>query len=92
MPHHSIDLRHLLPREVDIGSPCGIGDFRQEKGKGNFGQYRACEPNDPEIKKLMKIGGRDAQDEALANPKYHDADTDDSAFCHCRGIAGRNEN
>lgn len=59
------------------GITCGIGDFRQEKGKGNFGQYRVCEPDDPEIKRIMKMGGRAAQDEALANPKYHDADTDE---------------
>lgn len=59
------------------GITCGIGDFRQEKGKGNFGQYRVCDPTDPELLEIMKTGGREAQDLALANPEFFDADSED---------------
>lgn len=59
------------------GLTCGIGDFRQEKGKGNCGQYRACPTNDPELKEIMKAGGRAIQDAALESPHYHDADTEE---------------
>jgi hypothetical protein len=53
----------------------GIGDFRQEKGKGNYGQFRICEPNDEEYREIKRTGGRVAQDEALLNYRCYDEET-----------------
>lgn len=60
------------------GITAGIGDFRQEKGKGSFGQFRVYDSNDPEFKKILKrLGGRAEQDAALENPECYDADTEE---------------
>ena len=49
----------------------GLGDFRQEKGKGNFGCFRVIGPGevDAEWDDLVKNHGREAQAEALENPQ-----------------------
>lgn len=53
----------------------GIGDFRQEKGKGNFGQFDVV--TEAECKSIIKSGGLKQQDAALKNPKCVDADTEE---------------
>lgn len=55
------------------GLVCGVGDFRQAKGAGNFGQFRLAEGDDAEARAIMTAGGREAQDAALANPEPYDA-------------------
>lgn len=59
------------------GVLAGVGDFRQEKGKGNFGQFRLAEKTDPEFAKISKLGGRAAQDAALQNYKVYDQETEE---------------
>lgn len=51
----------------------GIGDFRQEKGKGNFGQFEIV--SEAECKDIIKNGGMEQQDEAIEDPQCFDADT-----------------
>lgn len=51
----------------------GLGDFRQEKGKGSYGQFRIAEEG--EIDSIIKNGGRKAQDKALANPGFYDRES-----------------
>ena len=53
----------------------GIGDFRQEKGKGNFGQFSVS--TEAKCKDIIKNGGLIHQDEALENPECVDADTEE---------------
>ena len=59
------------------GVIAGVGDFRQEKGKGNFGQFRLVNPDDAEFRKIVAEGGRVAQDEALLNYRCHDEETEE---------------
>jgi len=59
------------------GMTTGIGDFRQEKGKGNFGQFRLCAPDDPDWVRIVANGGVLVQDEAIAEPEAADAQTED---------------
>lgn len=47
------------------GLVSGMGDYRQEKGSGNYGQFRIVSQDDPEFALITKIGGREAQDAAL---------------------------
>jgi hypothetical protein len=59
------------------GFTVGVGDYRQEKGKGNKGQYVICEEDDPEYLDIIASGGREAQDEALASPVCYDIETEE---------------
>ena len=51
----------------------GIGDFRQEKGKGNFGQFEVV--TEADCKQIVKAGGLKQQDAAIKKPVCFDADT-----------------
>jgi hypothetical protein len=68
---HSV--AHLL---MNAGVVCGIGDFRQEKGKGSYGTFRlvAGEQDEAEWAEITKEA-RDVQEAALANPETHDEET-----------------
>jgi hypothetical protein len=57
------------------GITCGVGDFRQEKGKGSFGQFEPVNEGYPEWKRIVKTMGRVAQDAALRNPQPFDEET-----------------
>ena len=59
------------------GMICGIGDFRQQKGKGSYGQFRMCDIDDPEFLEIKREGGTEAQDAALENPVCFDAETEE---------------
>lgn len=61
---------------VNAGIVCGIGDFRQEKGRGSFGTFRVIGPDDedPEWDALM-AEGREVQEAAMEAAEPVDADT-----------------
>lgn len=59
------------------GILCGIGDYRQEKGKGDYGRFRLCSPDDPDFLRIQATGGRAAQDAALLNPEPADLETEE---------------
>ena len=50
----------------------GVGDFRQEKGKGSYGQFALVGPDSEEWLAIAKQGGRDVQDAALETPEFYD--------------------
>lgn len=52
----------------------GVGDFRPEKGKGNYGQFSVCEKAD--VAALLKSGGLAAQDEAIKAETAYDSETE----------------
>lgn len=54
----------------------GVGDFRQEKGKGSFGMFRVVDEADEDFQRIIGAGGVALQDEALADPTPYDDDTD----------------
>jgi hypothetical protein len=56
------------------GMIVGMGDFRQEKGKGSNGLYEIVPEDDPRWQHLVKTAGRDAQDAALESPVCFDAE------------------
>ncbi len=53
----------------------GIGDFRQEKGKGCHGQFEVV--TEADCKEIIKSGGLKQQDQAIKNPTCFDADTEE---------------
>jgi hypothetical protein len=50
------------------GMIIGMGDFRQEKGKGSHGLFEVVPEDDPRFQRIVQTQGRAPQDEALANP------------------------
>lgn len=54
----------------------GVGDWRPEKGSGNYGRYRLAEADDPQVKLIMETGGREAQRAAIDNPTTFDSETE----------------
>ncbi|MEH3117125.1 MAG: hypothetical protein PGN25_05815 [Methylorubrum populi] len=63
----------------NAGVLIGVGDFRQERGKGSFGSFRVLGEGDEdeEWDDLVANHGRAAQEAALADPEFADADTTD---------------
>lgn len=59
------------------GVTVGVGDFRQEKGKGSYGQFALVSESDADFKRIVAQGACKAQDEALLEPEYHDAETEE---------------
>lgn len=55
----------------------GVGDFRAQKGLGNFGQFRMVAPSDSEFKDIVKNGGRKAQIAAMMNPTFYDEQSEE---------------
>jgi hypothetical protein len=53
----------------------GVGDWRQQKGSGSYGQFRLCSENDKDFVRICKTGTREAQDAALLNPGFYDEET-----------------
>lgn len=54
----------------------GVGDWRPEKGSGNYGQFELTTPDDPEFVRITRIGRSD-QDAALREPECYDQETAD---------------
>lgn len=59
------------------GITVGLGDWRPEKGAGNYGQFRVAGADDAELLHLMQHHGRAAQIEAMVNPTAHDDETEE---------------
>lgn len=83
-----IDVQFIVPQLsissvvsllCNAGVLVGVGDYRQEKGKGAFGSFRVLGEgeDDDEWNDLVAHHGRDAQLAALQDPEYADKDTVD---------------
>lgn len=57
------------------GRTAGVGDFRAEKGKGDFGQFRICNADDPEFLRIAADGGAAVQEAAIEAAEPFDADS-----------------
>lgn len=53
----------------------GVGDWRPEKGKGNYGQYELVDEKDKRFAAIMKSGGRKSQLAAMEHPECYDDET-----------------
>lgn len=56
---------------------CGIGDWRQEKGSGNYGCFKIVSQDDPDFARIINTMGKEAQAKAFENPLFFDQDTED---------------
>lgn len=83
-----IEIQYIVPQLsvssvvsllCNAGVLVGVGDFRQEKGKGAFGSFRVLGEGeqDDEWDDLIANHGRAAQEAALVDPQFADGDTAD---------------
>jgi len=59
------------------GIMCGIGDFRQQKGKGNNGLFQIVSRDNKEFLELVAHGDMATQDAALRDPEFSNSETED---------------
>lgn len=75
---------------VAAGTIAGIGDWRPEKGKGSYGQFRVvATTDDPEFQAIVDAGGRAAQIAAMEAPKPYDGETEDLLAWFDEEVAAR---
>jgi hypothetical protein len=55
----------------------GIGDWRVEKGSGNYGRFAIAPGDHPVIQLLRDTGGRKSQAAAIKSPVYYDSETEE---------------
>jgi hypothetical protein len=79
-----VDIQYVHPLLTQValtrlasaaGRMVGIGDGRQEKGALDFGQFTIVAPDDSDLLRVIEEGGRAAQQAAMAEPVFYDADT-----------------
>jgi len=77
-------INHVLPQVqseavatllMNAGILNGVGDFRQQKGAGSYGQFELVNESDPRYKALVKNEGLKVQDRYLKELVPHDEDT-----------------
>jgi len=52
-----------------------VGDYRVEKGAGDYGQFRIVPENDPDWQRIVETQGREPQRQAIAEPVPFDGET-----------------
>lgn len=50
----------------------GAGDWRQQKGSGNYGQFTLVNGDDPALRAIIETGGRERQERAMLEPAFYD--------------------
>jgi len=53
----------------------GVGDFRVQKGKGNFGSFKLVDEDDADWQRIISEQGREVQRLGLDNPECYDVET-----------------
>lgn len=74
-----LSIQSVVSLLSNAGILVGVGDFRQEKGKGAFGSFRVIGDDQPDSEwdEIIATGGREAQLKAIENPAFADRDTED---------------
>jgi hypothetical protein len=58
------------------GMSIGVGDYRNEKGSGNFGLFRIASQDDLDYQRIVKTGGRKVQVAAMEDPEFYNEETE----------------
>lgn len=73
----SIREKQVIALLSTAGKVCGVGDWRQEKGSGNYGKFRVTGPNDPEFLDITKTWTRKPQIVAMGAPRPFDTESEE---------------
>lgn len=86
----TLSVRSIVSLLANAGVIIGIGDFRQEKGKGSFGTFRVIgtEDQDDEWDEIV-AEGRAVQEAAAADPEWADDETADLMALYAEEVARR---
>lgn len=77
--------RDIVSLLANAGQVCGIGDFRAQKGAGNYGSFRVIgeAQQDSEWDAITSVSNRESQLAALEDPVPYDRDAEELlAFYH----------
>lgn len=76
----TLSVHSIVSLLSNAGVVCGIGDFRQEKGKGSFGTFAVSGEDMGDWQEMwddITQEGRDVQQAALDDPEFADQETAD---------------
>lgn len=62
---------------ASAGISIGVGDYRNEKGAGNYGLWEIVTKDDSRFKAIVKHGGRKVQLSAMKDPTFYNDETED---------------
>jgi len=86
----TLSVRSIVSLLANAGVIVGIGDFRQEKGKGSYGTFRVIMEGDTDSEwDEIVAEGRQAQELALADPVCADEETEDLMGMYQAEVARR---
>jgi hypothetical protein len=74
-PRAAIKEKAVVNLLAAAGMFAGVGDWRTEKGSGNYGSFRVANQQDKELKQIVKDGGRKVQVAAMADAPCYDDET-----------------
>jgi len=81
-----LTIRYVKPHLAEVavgrlnaaaGEFIGVGDWRTEKGAGSYGGWKIVSADNPDFKRIVKEGGRQAQIDALEMAIPSDQDSQD---------------
>jgi hypothetical protein len=73
------------------GLIAGVGDYRQGKGRGNFGQFVVVDHDDEQWRELVETGGIAAQDAALIEPTFFNAESEELLLWYNQEVKRRSD-
>jgi hypothetical protein len=71
------------------GMSVGVGDWRLEKGSGNYGLFRLVQEDDAEFQAIVAEGKRAVQEQAFETPVCHDDETAELLAWYDQEVADR---
>lgn len=72
-----LDMRTVSMLFSAAGEIVGVGDWRPEKGSGNFGTFEVVDDDDERFLEIIKTGGREAQEAAMLRAEPYDAESEE---------------
>lgn len=72
----NINEQSIINLMAAAGVITGIGDYRQQKGKSSYGQFKLVGSDDEGYDEILK-SGREEQEAALDTPTFYDYDSED---------------
>lgn len=75
----------------NAGLMCGVGDYRPEKGVGNFGQFLLVDRDDARWSAIVRQQGRKAQLAAIESPECYDSESSELLAWYEGEVASREQ-
>ncbi|MDH3727598.1 MAG: hypothetical protein OER77_08715 [Myxococcales bacterium] len=73
----------------NAGMICGVGDYRPEKGVGNFGQFTLVDADDETWARIVETQAREVQLAAIDSPECYDSESSELLAWYEEEVARR---